>query len=61
MISRDSDLGTRIDAGVHDDHGTALPHDFARCMRDAFEALDLPAPDHAYHVTYPLSFRRTGA
>ena len=43
VISRDTDLGTRVDAGVHADDGTVLPHDFARCMRDALEALDLPA------------------
>ncbi len=60
VVSRDNDLGTRVDAVVHADDGTALPHDFARCMRDALEALDLPTPDHAYHVSYPLTFRRAG-
>src|SRR5580698_7481547 len=32
VISRDNDLGTRVDAAVHDDDGTTLPRDFARCM-----------------------------
>jgi hypothetical protein len=60
-ISRDADLGTRVEASVHTDDGSPLPREFASCMRSALETLDLPAPEHASHVTYPFMFRRAGS
>ncbi|HEY3806015.1 MAG TPA: hypothetical protein VGL61_25580 [Kofleriaceae bacterium] len=59
-ISRDADLGTRVDAVVHADDGSPLSRDFAHCMRTALETLDLPAPEQVQHVTYPFTFRRAG-
>lgn len=59
-VSRDADLGTRVDAAVHADDGSPLSHEFATCLRATLETLALPAPEHAFHVTYPFEFRRTG-
>jgi hypothetical protein len=59
-ISRDADLGTRVEAAVHADDGSPLSRDFARCMRSALETLDLPAPEQTQHITYPFTFHRTG-
>ncbi|HEY1817480.1 MAG TPA: hypothetical protein VGG74_34305 [Kofleriaceae bacterium] len=59
-VSRDADLGTRVDAAVHTDDGSPLSHEFASCMRATLETLALPAPEHAFHVTYPFEFRRAG-